>query len=435
MIIPWIIYAIVFSALISISALLFDHAARALRLPARHIWLVAIFGCLAGPAAALLLPLSTASTAAEPATLLPFSSSIQSISRAAEHAIPELWMRGANTAAIVLWLLATAAISWRIARNSSRMRDLTSTWRRRHVDGTLVRIAPEAGPAVVGTSDVEMEIVIPEWLLAFDRSLRALILRHEDEHRRAHDPLMLMVAAAAGALVPWNPAVHWLRRRLALAVEMDCDSRVLRVHPDVDRYAKLLLAAAQLRSIPRATAALMLTDDTSHLERRIVAMKKFELRRNGLAAGCAILAAALVVIVACDVKDPARLEAPGRVDEQLAAKAAEASALRNAAQGEPYFSHQVEKMAAMLPGNREPRYPAKLRGRRIQGKVLIGFVVTEDGRVAEGSATVIESTHPAFAESALEALKDYRLRPAEVGGRKVRVHVRLPFDFALVGGK
>jgi protein TonB len=80
-----------------------------------------------------------------------------------------------------------------------------------------------------------------------------------------------------------------------------------------------------------------------------------------------------------------------------------------------------------------PKYPPQLRAQRIQGKVLIGFVVTEDGRVEEGSTSIIEATHPAFADAALTALRDYRLRPAELGGRAVRVHVRMPFEFTLMG--
>jgi TonB family protein len=281
--------------------------------------------------------------------------------------------------------------------------------------------------------------VIPEWLLNFDHSLRALILRHEDEHRRAHDPLMLLVAAAATALVPWNPALHWLRRRLALAVEMDCDSRVLSAHPDVDRYAKLLLAAAQLRSIPRAGSALMLTDDSSDLERRIVAMKKLYLRKNSLGAGLAVLGTMIVVMAACDVKDPGspatavEPRSPSAQSTIDATVGAEVPAPSGTGQ-QPYFAFEVDKMAALLPGNRAPTYPPQLRGQRIQGKVLIGFVVTEEGRVEEGSTTVIETTYPAFAESALTALKGYKLRPAEKGGKAVRVHVRIPFEFSLIGG-
>ena len=48
--------------------------------------------------------------------------------------------------------------------------------------------------------------------------------------------------------MPWNLALWWHLRRLRLAVEMDCDSRVVGALGDARAYGELLLKVAQASS-------------------------------------------------------------------------------------------------------------------------------------------------------------------------------------------
>ena len=112
-----------------------------------------------------------------------------------------------------------------------------------------------------------------EWILSLDESLRAIVLRHEEEHRIARDPYLLFGAAIVVALMPWNVALWFQARRLRLAIEMDCDARVLRAHPSPERYGMLILTIAQRRSVAPAMFAPMLSEPTTNLERRILAMR------------------------------------------------------------------------------------------------------------------------------------------------------------------
>ena len=77
---------------------------------------------------------------------------------------------------------------------------------------------------------------------------RQYVLRHEEEHRRSHDARLLMVASLAAVLVPWNPAIWWQLRRLRLAVEMDCDNRVVKALGNPNAYGELLLKVAEASS-------------------------------------------------------------------------------------------------------------------------------------------------------------------------------------------
>jgi beta-lactamase regulating signal transducer with metallopeptidase domain len=144
------------------------------------------------------------------------------------------------------------------------------TWEPADIDGTAVRLSKNVGPAVVGLRS--MDVVLPEWILSLDTPLRAIVLRHEEEHRSARDPYLLFGAAIAVALMPWNPALWFHARRLRLAIEFDCDARVLRAHPSAERYGMLMLTIAQRRSVGPTLFSPMLTEPTTLLERRILAI-------------------------------------------------------------------------------------------------------------------------------------------------------------------
>ena len=67
-----------------------------------------------------------------------------------------------------------------------------------------------------------------------------------------------------------------------------------------------------------------------------------------------------------------------------------------------------------------PRYPAALREARIEGRVLVRFIIDTAGHVEPGSLRVAESTNPAFDAAAVEAIERSLFRPARVRGHAVR---------------
>jgi hypothetical protein len=115
------------------------------------------------------------------------------------------------------------------------------------VDGHHVFISPDLGPAAIGFRN--QVVVLPEWSAALEPDVRRLILVHESEHVRVNDPRLLLLARLAVIIMPWNIGLWWQVRRLRCAVEIDCDSRVLRTHGDALRYG------ASLVSVGRKTAA------------------------------------------------------------------------------------------------------------------------------------------------------------------------------------
>src|ERR1041385_1236536 len=98
---------------------------------------------------------------------------------------------------------------------------------------------------------------------------------------------------------------------------------------------------------------------------------------------------------------------------------------------QPYFEFQVEKQVAPMPGNAGPRYPDMLRSANVEGDVLVQFVVDTTGRAEMSQFKVLKSSHDLFTNAVKNALVNMKFYPAEVGGKKVRQLVQMPFVFSL----
>lgn len=97
----------------------------------------------------------------------------------------------------------------------------------------------------------------------------------------------------------------------------------------------------------------------------------------------------------------------------------------------PFFEFQVEKPAELVGRFRAPPYPPELRKAKVEGDVIVQFVVDTLGQVEPPSVRILESTHPAFDTVVGRALLAAQFRPAELAGRPVRQVVQLPFQFRL----
>ncbi len=91
----------------------------------------------------------------------------------------------------------------------------------------------------------------------------------------------------------------------------------------------------------------------------------------------------------------------------------------------------VERAPQLIGNAPSPRYPSALRESGIAGRVTLRFVIDTLGRAEMGDVITMEATHPLFADAVKNVLFQYRFRAGEVGGRKVRTLVQMPFVFTL----
>jgi beta-lactamase regulating signal transducer with metallopeptidase domain len=293
--ITWMLYTAVIAALVGIAALALERVAAARGLPMRFVWLASMIvsvGWAAASAVRRLMP-----DMGEPVRLMPFSITLEPTRAMANDGISIIDAAMLERGLLALWIGLSALLLGRLFVAVRTLQRTRRQWRAANVDGVAVQLSPNVGPAVVGLRS--MDVVLPEWIMTLDAPLRALVLRHEEEHRAARDPHVLFASAVAVALMPWNPALWLQAKRLRLAIEMDCDARVLRAHPSPERYGLLMLTIAQRRSMAPPMFAPMLSEPTSQLERRIIAMRSMtrKVARATVVGGLAI--AVSVVLLAC----------------------------------------------------------------------------------------------------------------------------------------
>jgi TonB family protein len=415
MIASWMLYAALVGILVSVAATALDRAAVARQRPTRMIWAAALALSIAWPVGRGIARMTP--ERATPVRLMPFTITVQS--PAMTSRATALSRAAIDRALLFGWCGMSALLILRLLRGLNTLRRTSTTWKPAEVDGTAVRLSSNVGPAVVGLRS--MDVVLPEWILSLDQPLRAIVLRHEEEHRSARDPYLLFGAALAVALMPWNLALWLEAKRLRLAIELDCDARVLRAHPSTERYGLLMLTIAQRRSVAPTLFAPMLTEPTTQLERRIIAMRTGTRRLARVTVYGGSVIALGVLAFACSLQSdtstgpkPAR---PQRVTDN-----------------QNFFEFQVEKVAELAPGNAAPRYPDMLRSANIEGEVLAQFVVDTTGHVDMSSLKVLKTTHDLFTNSVKQSLPTIKFSPALVGGRKVKQVVQMTFPFTLSQG-
>jgi hypothetical protein len=311
MIALWMVYTVVVTATLTAGAALLDRATLATVRQRRWIWVFALglsagiptwtavaprVGLAPGPRIEDRRPLR------EPNTI-PLAGTISA------SAIADLVARADSTSlgmvSSTLGVVWSASVLIAVATYAGAMASLARRrrrWRSAEIDGQPVLLAPGTGPAVVGA--LRPHIVIPEWSLTLPAEQRDLMLEHERQHVVARDPLLLQGAAAIALMMPWNLAAWWLVRRLRLAVELDCDARVLASGRNSRTYGNLLLDVCARRLRPGVMLAPALFERSSSLTRRILAMHASRPRFAGARAALGLAAALMITAFACDMPSP-----------------------------------------------------------------------------------------------------------------------------------
>lgn len=292
--------------------------------PRRWIWLSSLALTLAATVVAMIWPVAVPDSAVSgvigSSTLVLSEPTTSSVSTSpTDHSLDIL--SAADAMLPFAWLLTSAGLLLAIAFGQRRLRRERLGAHATELAGHPVLITGAIGPAVAGLRSPV--VFVPQWVLALDEPSQRLLMAHEMEHVRKRDTAMLFAGALGAALVPWNPMVWWMVRRLRLAVEQDCDARVLARYPEVRRYADLLLMAASRPGLTARLLAAHFGEDTSDLLRRIDAMTRRQIPLRTLVASA--LAAVALLAAACETPRPAPV-APLSIREAAPFEAAGESA-------------------------------------------------------------------------------------------------------------
>ncbi len=328
-----IVYGITVSVLLASACYFLDRGLRSLKRPTRWVWVTGSLVAAGAPFASVLLargpqPLPAQTSlpseflyevvggmALEPTGLGNLASSI------------DQWL-------LPIWLLASGSIFLIGVGTWARLNRAARGWDSETHGSEEVLVSDGLGPAVFGL--LRPRIVLPRWTLELTQEKRELILLHEIEHKAARDPATLVWGFLLATLAPWNPALWWMARRLHLAVEGDCDARVLARGVSPKRYGKLLLeVASSSRPLSAFSPALAEGGDTN-LERRLLMIRETVRRKSIPAALATMVFSAGFVSLACETPTP-----PPAVEPDLRIETAPASAAAHTLSGVEAGYHLV----------------------------------------------------------------------------------------------
>jgi TonB family protein len=471
----WMVYTLLVTTLLAWAGWVADKALRARNRPTRWAWALAIPASALIPIVMFWLSAQPETGVALPELALPPLPSLDGVSSANT---PDFGF-GLNLTRVLAgaWLVASTLLTAGLLLSWRRLQSALGTCRTEQVSGCRILISEDLGPAVA--FGFRRRIVVPRWLMEERADSIQAVVAHERSHLEARDPELILLASIPALLMPWNLALWWQLARLRLAVEVDCDQRVLaRTNLSKIEYGHLLLHVGS-RGRTRRFAAAAFSERPSDLRRRLERMmeKPTSRSRSGWRMlGMGFLAGVLGSTVFL-LPRPEGLRVPwSELLPKLSNESTPPAVDKGPAQPErmevvelpatdpserpPFVEFPIDistDLEDLLPPEIEPdisaspvftpmtvrpeikniseviqamesEYPPLLRTAGIGGRVVVWLFVTDDGRVAT-TRLAQSSGHAALDDAALRVASVYRFTPAMMRDERVDVWIQFPITF------
>lgn len=428
MIALWMLSACAFALAVAAVAFGVDRTLRVFRVQTRVVWIAALVLATLWP---VLAPTVLGLTSRPLAGALFTTTSVQTVGTGAS---PELapTLRDRLTALdrylLAAWFAATSVLFVRAIRTAAALQRVRRHSTRQEIGGRTVLGSRNLGPAVFGI--LRPEIILPAWAFDLDERDSDLVLRHEECHIHAADPALMTISYTMVALTPWNIPLWFIAQQLRLAIEVDCDIRVLQSGADAKRYAQLLLLTAQQQRHTTMTPSI--AGFPSMLKERINVMHSDPHARPRFSR--AIRLGALAVLV---IGGTFAATSPLLARELGAVRVSDALQTMNFARRSlpqpPMREFKVDTQTTIAANSPLPRYPDELSASKVSGNARVQFVVDTMGRADPLTLKVIQTSHSPFSESVRSALPFMRFVSARVADRKVKQLVQVNFQFDVSG--
>ena len=293
-------------------------------------------------------------------------------------------------------------------------------------------------PILVGL--IRPRLFLPrKWSSWTPEELRGVV-RHELAHFEKRDIHVLILQAIATALFCANPLIWLLNRRLMYLRELRCDEAVLReTNLTPAEYGRLLLGLVDRRSAPRALTVFF-TDRGTTLKKRlehVLSYKEGRIKRSKRQLAVLILVGLAIVPLSIreaytqmDSEPQSSISAVhGKTADPEKHQTAESS--RGVVDSTEVVSvvydieevdekpHPVQIFA--------PDYPEDALHSKIDGVVMLKFIVNVDGSVSD--VTALKGPE-VFHKAAIEAALLWRFRPAKLRGKVVAAWCTTPMGFS-----
>ncbi|MCU0379441.1 MAG: M56 family metallopeptidase [Bacteroidales bacterium] len=254
------------------------------------------------------------------------------------------------------------------------------------------------------------------------------MINHEMNHIRRMHHIDLILAGIISVIQWFNPAAIMMRRSLQAIHEYEADDVCIRHGEDPYSYQQLLLNYVLGARTP------LLSNTFSHkslLKKRIIMMTK---NKTGNSASLKLLlaiplAAMLLLVFSCNQSGSE--SAPEILDPKIAVYD---SLLKDnvfmSVDQQPLFMDDPTSKKFIDWVYSNVTYPEQAKSLGVQGKVLVRFIIDENGKLIDPE--VIKTDNPLLDEAALSALENCPdWAPARYEGKPVKAFFTLPITFML----
>jgi len=274
------------------------------------------------------------------------------------------------------------------------------------------------------------------------------ILTHECTHARQLHSLDVLLSELMTVLFWINPAAWLLKREIRHNLEFLADNSVLKSGIDSKNYQYHLL---QL-SFQVPENQLINKFNVSPLKKRITMMNQQKTKKAGMLKYSLIVPLALVLVLSSNAEAIINstnnaLSSTKNPEVNITKEnKTHVATVRDTKQSKQQSDFKkiytvCEKMPQYPGGENELlnfiskniKYPTNALAKKIQGKTIVRFVVTNTGKVEK--AEIVRSLNPECDKEALRVINILpKFIPGEQNGEKVSIYYTLPITFKLGNG-
>ncbi len=290
-------------------------------------------------------------------------------------------------------------------------------------------------------------VLLPARFEEMSADYQKAVACHELAHVRRHDWAFHLGEEIVRALFWFHPAVGWLIGRIRLAREQVVDCEVLQVLKSRKPYLEALLEMATNQAGPNPIPAPLFLVERQ-LPHRIAAMlKEVSMSKPRLIttlvaiSGLAVLAVGVAVWsfpLKIRTKERATIAQVDKGPSESVAKAPEADPMPGVADATPDpepNQNEREKIykvggdvTAPVPIYKpEPDYTPEAKKAKLQGSVALDITIDATGNVRD--VRVIHALGGGLTESATNAVRTWKFKPATKRGKPVPVAVMVDITF------
>ncbi len=250
------------------------------------------------------------------------------------------------------------------------------------------------------------------------------ILAHESVHVSRNHSIDIVCMRLVCCVMWFNPFAWMMLHELRAVHEYQADAAV--ADGDNKDYLRLLYRQTTGFGYGHITNKF----NSINIKKRIVMMNKTKSRFGAWKMLAALPVAALLMMVGCkpatvekaDTKEAQMDEATVVEDDTIY------ETLVHPVEVDPEFPGGNEALYKYLAQN--IKYPEKAKADKIEGRVVVGFVIEKDGSIS--NAEVRRSVNAEMDAEALRVINAMpKWQPGTMEGKPVRVHYNIPITFKL----